>query len=65
MEGRPERDRLRILVALAAIDGWMLMRRLYGGIMGRDLTQAALTAAVLETVEEVVLGREKPNETES
>ena len=57
MAERPEADRRRMLVALAAIDGWMLMRRLYGGIMGQDLTQPDLGLGVLETIESALLGQ--------
>jgi AcrR family transcriptional regulator len=52
-------QRQKMLVALAAIDGWMLMRRLYGAIMGQDFANPELNGMVIDTIEQALLDQEQ------
>jgi AcrR family transcriptional regulator len=58
-------ERQRMLVAMAAIDGWMLMRGLYGAIMGQDMENPELNAVVRETIERTMFGQESAHEAKS
>jgi AcrR family transcriptional regulator len=59
----PKVDRRRMLVAMSALDGWVLTRRFKSGILGQDLTQPEMGAVVLEEIQRALLRRETTDET--
>jgi AcrR family transcriptional regulator len=55
----------RMILALSALDGWMLTREFKSKILGQDLSRPETNAAVLREIESTLLGRRNADETKS
>jgi len=60
----PQAERHRMVVAMSAVDGWMLTRRFKSGILGQDLSQPQMSKFVHEEIQRALLGGRTADETE-